>query len=149
MTYPGDQLAGETHDDMKADCRCHHSTSLKRIMKPLAAYPLLVMVVASCGMAPMARNMMLKKETPKMARDPVAVLSIPLNKDPMIRDMMTTCINLCRSKHICQYQPHNAEDMPRGAVTLLLYNAKNVPTGAATLLLHNAKDVPRGAATLL
>lgn len=53
-------------------------------------YPLLVIVVASCGMAPMARNMMLKKETPKMARDPVAVLSIPPNKDPIISDMMTT-----------------------------------------------------------
>ena len=66
-----------------------------------AAYPLLVMVVASCGMAPMARNMMLKKETPKMARDPVAVLSIPLKRDPMIRDMITTWINLCKTKHIC------------------------------------------------
>ena len=53
-------------------------------------YPLLVIVVASCGMAPMARNMMLKKETPKMARDPMAVLSIPPNKDPIISDMMTT-----------------------------------------------------------
>lgn len=56
----------------------------------LAAYPLLVIVVASCGMAPMARNMMLRKDTPKMAREPVAVLSIPLNRDPMMRDMTTT-----------------------------------------------------------
>ena len=119
MCYPGDQLAGETHDDMKADCGYHHSTRLRKIIEPPAAYPLLVMVVASCGMAPMARNMMLKKETPKMARDPVAVLSIPLNRDPMIRDIMTTCINLCRSKHICQYQPHNAKDVPRGGETLL------------------------------
>lgn len=61
------------------------------------------MVVASCGMAPMARNMMLKKETPKMARDPVAVLSIPLNRDPMIRDMMTTWINLCTTTQTCPY----------------------------------------------
>ena len=56
----------------------------------LATYPLLVIVVASCGTAPMARNMMLRKDTPKMARDPVAVLSIPLNREPMMRDMITT-----------------------------------------------------------
>lgn len=103
--------------------RCYHSARLRRTRKPLAAYPLLVMVVASCGMAPMARNMMLKKETPKMARDPVAVLSIPPNRDPMIRDMMTTWINLSTTKQICQYMPHNAKDMPTAAATLFLKRA--------------------------
>ena len=121
MGCPGDWFPGETHDDTKAHCRCHHSTSLRRTINPLAAYPLLVMVVASCGMAPMARNMMLKKETPKMARDPVAVLSIPLKRDPMIRDTMTTCINLCRSQHICQYKPHNAKDVTDKGCAGLVY----------------------------
>lgn len=59
-------------------------------------------------MAPMARNMMLKKETPKMARDPVAVLSIPLKRDPMIKDMMTTWINLCTTTQIWPYMTRDA-----------------------------------------
>ncbi len=37
---------------------------------------------------------MLRKDTPKMARDPVAVFWIPENRDPMISDMMTTWISL-------------------------------------------------------
>ena len=37
---------------------------------------------------------MLRKETPKMARDPVAVFWIPENREPMISDMMTTWISL-------------------------------------------------------
>lgn len=51
-------------------------------------------VVASWGMAPMARNMILRKDTPKMAREPVAVFLMPENKEPMIRDMITTWISL-------------------------------------------------------
>ena len=71
-------------------CIGYHSCYMPGLLVLLAAYPLLVIVVASCGMAPMARNMMLRKDTPKMARDPVAVLSIPLNREPMMRDMITT-----------------------------------------------------------
>jgi hypothetical protein len=37
---------------------------------------------------------MLRKDTPKMARDPVAVFWIPENRDPMINDMITTWISL-------------------------------------------------------
>ena len=57
---------------------------------------MLMKVVASWGMAPMAKNMMLRKETPKMAREPVAVFWMPENRDPMIKDMITTWISLQR-----------------------------------------------------
>lgn len=58
------------------------------------SHPLFMKVVASWGMAPMARNMMLRKDTPKMDREPVAVFLMPENSDPMTRDMMTTWISL-------------------------------------------------------
>lgn len=67
---------------------------LEAYMGVRPAYPLFMKVVASCGMAPMARNMMLRKDTPKMARDPVAVFWMPENKEPMMRDMITTWISL-------------------------------------------------------
>lgn len=38
--------------------------------------------------------MMLRNDTPKKDRAPVVVLSIPENRDPMMRDMMTTWISL-------------------------------------------------------
>ena len=59
-----------------------------------ASHPLFMKVVASWGMAPMARNMMLRKDTPKMDREPVAVFLMPENNDPMTKDMMTTWISL-------------------------------------------------------
>ena len=51
-------------------------------------------VVASCGIAPIARNMMLRKDTPKMAREPSEVLAMPEKSDPMISDMITTWMSL-------------------------------------------------------
>ncbi len=53
----------------------------------------------------MARNMMLRKDTPKMARDPVAVFWIPENRDPMISDMITTWISLQDHEVISQSGP--------------------------------------------
>lgn len=55
-------------------------------------------MVANCGIAPIARNMMLKKDTPKNDRAPVAVLAILANRDPMMRDMMTTWISLAMTR---------------------------------------------------
>ena len=48
-------------------------------------------VVASCGMAPMEMNMMLRKLTPKKERAPVVVLAVPPNREPMIKPMTMTC----------------------------------------------------------
>lgn len=39
----------------------------------------------------MAKNMMLRKDTPKNDLAPVDVLALPEKRDPMIRDMMMTC----------------------------------------------------------
>ena len=46
----------------------------------------------------MARNMILRKDTPKKDRAPVVVLSSPENRDPMMRDMMTTWISLAMTR---------------------------------------------------